>query len=205
MSTSLDIYPFHEVQKNILVNQIKYFFHGLTGLSNLFIDVGVHNENNDGKMRWLEAHEIIGLSSKKIWHSIWEKNHIKTGVIIDIIDASFFVENYTNHPLPLLTISEIHLRETPSLILQLCAACGIAKAMNNNFVMHAGDFNWLVGSHKISPYTIYTDEQAQNGYVNENDIPLASVESIFCREKYSSLDLAVNNFFKRHPLISAQN
>ena len=35
MSTSLDIYPFHEVQKNILVNQIKYFFHGLTGLSNL--------------------------------------------------------------------------------------------------------------------------------------------------------------------------
>lgn len=194
MSTSLDIYPFHEVPKGAACAAIAKYFSKLTGLADVRVDIAIHNEGGDGKMRWLGENERLA-HLKNVWYSAWEQNYVKAGATIDIIDADLIVQNPRKYASPLMSVSDIRLKRTSMLLLQLCTAMGMAQAMGNECVLHSGEFGWVVGLHKVSPNTAGNDELLREGYVNEFDIPLALIEKIYSSEQNDSIEQAVSSFF----------
>lgn len=194
MSTSLDIYPFHKVPKGAACAAIAKYFSKLTGLADVRVDIAIHNEGGNGKMRWLSENECIA-HLKNVWFSAWEQNHVKAGATIDIIDADLIVQNPCKYASPLMSVSDIRLKRTSMLLLQLSAAMGMAHAMGNGYVLHSGEFGWVVGLHKMSPYTAGNDELLREGYANEFDIPLGLIENIYSREKNDTIEQAVFSFF----------
>jgi hypothetical protein len=194
MSTSLDIYPFSKASKLLLCSAISEYFNKLTGLEGVNIDVAVHNEAGDGQMRWLKADESL-VPAKRSWYSVWENNHVKAGAMVSTIEVGLVVENSIKYPSPLVSISDIRLKPNSMLILQLCAALGLAKASNNDCIFHSGDFGWVAGLHKTSPHTSRNEELQREGYVSEFDIPLSLIDEIRNSDRTECIDQAVLKYF----------
>lgn len=194
MSTSLEIYPFRKASKVLLRSAISEYLIKFTGLEGFNIDIAIHNEAGDGQMRWLNADESLG-HTKSSWYSIWENNYVKAGAMVNTIEVGSVVENTIKFPSPLVSVSDIRLKPNSMLILQLCAALGLAKASNNKCIFHSGDFGWVAGLHKTSPHTSGSEELQREGYVSEFDIPLSLIDEIHTSDRTESIDQAVLKYF----------
>ena len=131
-------------------------------------------------------------------YTIWECKYAKTGMNLIMMEPEGVVGNPVLYLSLLLAIPDMRLRVGGQLLIEICAALGLAKAMGNDCIFHSGEFSWLVGRHKTSPHTNYDEDMLRDGYVNEYDIPLKLVDALPDAERVDTIEQAVSNFFKTH-------
>ena len=197
MSTDLDIYPFKKISvKDACINIEKYFTK-LSGLQGADVRLMTKDAQSQSGFRRLDDNFIIDYY-KDAWYDICECKYMAVRVDLLILEPQGEVQKPALYPSFLASISGIRLTERTQLFLEICSALGLAKAMGNECIFHAGDFSWLVGKHKTSPHTNYDEEMLRDGYVNEYDIPLKLVDALPDAEPVDTIEQAVSNFFKTY-------
>lgn len=148
MSTSLNIYPFREVEISKISQCIAEYFKKLSGYSGTSIAISIHNELEDGGYRWAVDEDIF-LEKNGLWYGVWENSFLKQSINLSIMDSNYFFSEERQQS-PVVSVPDIRVKSSATTLLQLSTALGVAAAMEDDIVFHSGEFNWFLGEFSVN-------------------------------------------------------
>ena len=186
MSTSLNIYPFREIEISKISHCIAAYFKKLSGYSGTSIAISVHNELGDGKYRWAVDGDFFR-DKAGVWYGVWENSFLKQSINLSIINSSYFFSEEKERP-PVVSVPDIRMKNSAATLLQLSTALGVAAAMSDKDIFHSGEFNWFLG------------EFPGNSDLGDFSFSLQLADRLPNAEAVDIGEVGVDSFFRRHPI-----